>query len=369
MLHKETKKRFEHIHYIEDTGESGHSWIHMEPDSNETITSHAGQASIALEEAGPLFARMRVTYRMMIPSGIEPEMTGEYREAVMNHVARSKDYKEMIVVSRFTLRAGSARLDVKTTLENPARNHRVRVIFPTRLAAETTESEAGFDVISRDIHVKKDSSYFNRPNPQYPMFRFVDMCDKKAGFALLNNCGMREFEAMDMKDRPLALTLFRAYTYRNCPIFGRYEVYPEMELSQMPGRYEWSYAIYPHSGDWTNGVFAQAEDFNLPLEPAQVGPHAGDLPKAMSFMEVTGGQLQLTAFKQAEDRPENFVVRVFNPTEKAVSGSLKLWKAVNGAWLTNLNEEREKEIKCSGKTIPIKAGKKKIVTIEFSLKA
>jgi len=370
LFHKAANRLYAGLHYIEDTGETGHTWVHMEPDENETITSYGCPVSIALEEAGPLLARVRVTYRMMIPSGIEPEMTSEYREAVMNHVRRTKDYREMIVTSRFTLRAGARRLDVTTEIDNPCKNHRVRVVFPTWLKADTTESEAGFDVISRDIHVRKGNAYYGKPNPQYPMHRFVDMHEtgakgKKAGFAILNSTGMREYEAMDVEDRPLAITLFRAFTYRNCPIFGRYEVYPEMDLAQCPGRMEWTYALYPHAGDWTNGVFQQAEQLNLPLEAAQAGPHKGKLPKSMSFLELEGDNLQLTAFKRAEDRPKSYIVRIFNPTDKTVKGTLKLFKPIKRAWLTNLNEERESQLVLRGDTLSLSIAKKRVATIEF----
>lgn len=369
LVHKETGRRFDNIHYIEDTGESGHTWIHMEPDRNSAITSHGCPVAIAVEEAGPLLARVRVEYRMQIPVSIEPEMTGEYREAVMNHVRRTDATKEITVISRFTLRAGSRRLDVTTELNNICKHHRMRVVFPTHLAAETTHSDSAFDVIERDIHVKPGTAYFGKPNPQYPMNRFVDISEnkrgKKFGLAVLNRTGMREYEAMDTRDRPLAITLFRAFTYRNCPIFGRYEVYPEMEMAQCPGRMEWTYSLYPHTGDWTNGVYREAEDHNLPLEPAQVGPHAGKLPKQMGFLEVTGDQIQLTAFKRAEDRPDGFIVRLFNPTNKPVSAAIKLWKPAQKAWLTNLNEERLKEIKPTSKTISLKFTKKQILTVEF----
>src|SRR5690606_18818697 len=132
--------------------------------------------------------------------------------------------------------------------------------------------------------------------------RFVDISDGKLGLALLNT-GIREYEAMDTAERPVALTLLRAFTFRQSPVIDRWEIHPEMELSQCPGRHEWTYAIYPHAGDWTHGVYEEAEDLNLPLEPAQAGAHKGTLPKSMSFLEVSGENLQMTALKRAEDRP------------------------------------------------------------------
>jgi alpha-mannosidase len=367
LTHKETGHTYTGLHYLEDTGETGHSWIHMEPHDNETIASHGFPCSIALEEAGPLLARMKVEYRMLIPIGIEDELTVEFREDRNDHTRRKRETKEMVVTSRFTLKAGQKRLDVKTSFTNECRNHRLRVVFPTRLKCDRTDSEASFDVISRDIHVKKGNAYYGRPNPQYPMQRFVDMSDGKKGFAILNDSGLREYEAMDTKDRPLAITLLRAFTYRNCPIFGRWEVYPEMELAQCMGKFEWTYSIFPHAGDWTNGVYEQAEDLNLPLEAAQVGPHKGTLPKSLSFLEVVGKNLQIAAFKRAEDRKGSYILRLFNPTDRPVHGTVKAHKAFKKAWLTNLNEDRRGALKPNGKNLKIKVGKKKIVTLEFQV--
>jgi alpha-mannosidase len=366
LTHKETGHTFSDLHCLEDTGETGHSWVHMEPDDNLTITSHGLPVSIELEEAGPLLARMRVDYHMQIPVGLDQDITAQFREAEMNHTSRTSECREMVVTSRFTLRAGQKRLDITTSLDNSCRNHRLRAVFPTHLVADKTDAETAFDVVSRDIHVKEGSAYYGRLNPQYPMYRFVDMSDGNMGLAILNT-GIREYEAMDIPDRPIAITLLRAFTYRNCPIFGRWEVYPEMDLTQCLGHHEWTYAIYPHTGDWRNGVFQQTETLNLPLEAAQAGPHEGALPKTMSFLELAGDGLELTAFKRAEDRRNGYVVRLFNPTNDTITGRLRLFKDIKRAWLTNLNEKRRKELKPVGKTLRINAAPKKILTIEFQI--
>ena len=106
---------------------------------------------------------------------------------------------------------------------------------------------------------------------------------------------------------------------------------------------------------------------NLPLEPAQVGPHAGALPKKMSFLTIEGAPLQLTALKQAEDRPGSYIVRLFNPTNHAVEGALVLFKDIRDAWRVNMNEERREALKPTGNRLPLSAPKKKILTIEFQL--
>ncbi|MFA6243336.1 MAG: hypothetical protein WC655_20525, partial [Candidatus Hydrogenedentales bacterium] len=86
MTHKETGQVYAGLHYLEDTGETGHSWIHMEPHTNETITSHGFPCAIVLEEAGPLLARMRVEYRMEIHAAHEGAQDARRHQPV--HVAR-----------------------------------------------------------------------------------------------------------------------------------------------------------------------------------------------------------------------------------------------------------------------------------------
>ncbi len=366
LTHKETGHVFTGLHYLEDTGETGHSWVHMEPDKNYTLTSHGFPVSIALEECGPLMARMRVDYFLRIPAGLKDEMPDTYRHQVDNHTSRSTELKELVVTSRFTLRADSRRLDVTTSLDNTCKNHRLRVVFPSRLNAEKTNAEAGFDVISRDIHVKETSAYYGKPNPQYPMHRFVDISDGKMGLGLLNT-GIREYEAMDTAERPVAITLLRAFAFRQSPVIDRWEIHPEMDLAQCLGPHSWTYAIYPHAGDWTNGVFEQAEMLTLPLQLAQAGAHSGTLPKSMSFIEVNGDNIQMTALKRSEDKSNTYVVRLFNPSDKGIIGTLKAFKDIKQAWLTNLNEDRQRELQPSGNTLNLKLGKKKIVTVEFEL--
>jgi alpha-mannosidase len=367
LTHKETGHTFKGLHYLEDSGEAGHSWIHAVPDDNRIITSHGFPCSIEVEEAGPLLAMIRVTYFMQIPFGLTKNLDDQFRQEMNLHTSRTAETREMKITSQFILRAGQKRLDVKTSFENTCNNHRLRVVFPTDLNCHRTDAEIDFDVIGRDIHIKKESPYHSKPNPQYPMHRFVDMTDSKIGFAILNNSGLREYEAINSTDRPLAITLIRAFTYRQAPIFGRWEVYPEMERAQCIGKWEWTYSLYPHTGDWNNGVFEEAEDLNLPLEAAQAGPHSGILPKSLSFFEIIAPAMQLTAFKRTEDRGNSFIARLFNPTLQTINGKLRIHKDIKQAWLTNLNEERQEILKVEGREILFAAGKKKIITIEFEL--
>jgi alpha-mannosidase len=279
---------------------------------------------------------------------------------------RSKTIVDMPVVSTFTLRKGQRWLDVVTELENPAKQHRVRVCFPTGIQAVVSAAEGAFDVIERPIDRSSDSLYYGKSNPQYPMHRFVDISDGKAGLAVIND-GIREFEAVDDNRRTLCITLLRGFTAVQSPVIDQWDVYPWMELAQSPGTHQWRYAIMPHGGNWQEGdVYREAEKFNLPLEAAQAGRGKGDLPKQMSFIEIEAKDIVLSALKKCEHR-DTLVLRLYNPTLKEIDANIKFFRLIHEAWLTNMNEERREKLPVNDNTVSIHFGHKKIVTCEVLL--
>ena len=374
IAHKASGHTFEGLHYLEDSGEVGHSWIHMAPDFDEVINSLGTPAEIALEESGPLMARYRVEYRMMIPEdivrdeqGISPRpLSPVALDPTRPSTRRSENRKELIIRSWFTLRKGQIYLDIHTKLDNQCKNHRLRVAFPAGIDATHSNAEAAFDVVNREIVRSPGNPYHSRENPQYPNHRFVDLSDGKVGLALIND-GIREYEAKDDEDRTLYLTLLRGYVFRNSPIIDRWDVYPEMLLSQSLGENEWRYAIYPHEGTWEDAdVFAQADTFNLKIEVGQAGKHGGDLPWEMSFFSVEPADLAISAVKKCEDR-DTVILRIFNPTSEDLKATVTTYRPIKGVWLTNMNEERREELAPDGAKVVFSIGKKKIVTLEVDL--
>jgi len=355
ITHKASGHTFEGLHYLEDGGETGHSWIHMTPDFDEIINTLGTEAEIALEESGPLLARYRVEYRMMIPEDIVKDWRG---------TRRSEARKETVVRSWFTLRKGQRYLEVRTKVDNQCKNHRLRVAFPMRIHATHSWAEAAFDVIGREIERGPSNPYYNRENPTYPHHRFVDLNDGKIGLALIND-GIREYEAKDDEERTLYLTLLRGYVFTQSPIIDRWDVYPEMLLSQSLGENEWRYGIYPHEGGWENAdLYGQADRFNLMLEVGQAGKHEGDLPWELSFFSVQPSEVAVSALKRCEDR-DSVILRIFNPTSRAIDALVRTHKAPSSVWLTNMNEERREELASEGGEVKVAMGPKKIVTLEM----
>jgi len=358
ILDKTTNQEFKNQNYYEENGEAGNPWIHEFPNENQTFTTLNTEAIIEHVESSELFSRYKITNILNIPVGMEGKR---------HNTSRTTETVEMAIESVYTLRKGQRFVEVATKIDNKAENHRVRAMFPTNLDVKVSAAEAAFDVIERSIVVPEESTYFGKPNPQYPMHRFVDMSDKKVGLTIFND-GIREYEALVDEDRTFALTLFRGFVATQSPVIGQWDDYPWMKLSQSLGLNEWKYAIMPHSGNWEEGnVYREVERFNLPIEMAQSGKGGGNLPKELSFISIEPKEIALSSLKQSENG-ETLILRLFNPTDKEIAGELKAFKEIKEAWLTNMNEERRKKLNVNGDTITVNFGKKKIITLEFVFK-
>ena len=354
---KRTARTYDGLHYFEDGGEVGHSWVHMAPEFDDIITSHGAPVDIELVEEGPLFARYRVRVHLQIPASIEAREDGQHR---------SQERKPLTLDSWITLRRGAHSVDIVTHFDNQCYNHRLRAVFPTGIAAKVSAAEASFDVIERPIDRTPDSLYYQRDNPIYPNHRFVDISDGDVGVAIIND-GLRSFEAIDKAERAVAITLMRGFVFRQSPVIDRWDIYPEMTLAQSRGEHEFRYAIYPHAGRWDEaGVHREAELYSLPLEVAEAGKHGGDLPKELSLLSIEPEAVALSALKRAEDR-DAMVVRIYNPTAHDVTAVLTAYKAISSAALLNLNEEVQQRLAPAGNKLTLPLAAKKIATVELVL--
>ncbi len=367
ITEKESERRYCGLHYFEDSGEAGTAWESRPPAIDRIISSKGCPVEISLEENTPLSATVRVLYRMQIPSGLIYNDT--------HHYSRRGDKEvDLEIETFFTLRAGARRLDCVTRFENRAKNHRLRVFFPSGISsAEFSAAETPFDVVLRPIERGPEHPYSKARNPQYPCLRFADVADEENGLAILTE-GLHEYEATDDEERAIAITLLRSFEVTLCTVSYRWERRPDQELSQQLGKHEVRYSIYPHKGDWDEGeVMQEAEHFTLPLEVSQSAPLHSDevaggkfLPQTASLFEIKPAELILSALKKAEDS-RGVIVRLYNPTETAIRGTLTFLTKIKRARLVNMNEKPIKggALNPTGKAITINIAPKKVSTLRL----
>jgi len=153
----------------------------------------------------------------------------------------------------------------------------LRALFPLNMENPEFHSHVPFDVVERPvdgmINGEKAPSWLTSQSRVYgvtpetadgqevPAQKWVDISDNSKGIALLNKT---KYGHSYHKD-DLRLTLMRAA--------GAPDIYPNL------GKFKISYALYPHAGDWTNGVWQEGDDFNVPVLAGE--PPSLALGKAM----------------------------------------------------------------------------------------
>jgi mannosylglycerate hydrolase len=343
LLDKIRNRCFPGLHYFEDAGDVGNYWAYYPPYENQIHTTLSAAPRIWMTGNGPLAATLVVEYRFELPaSGTEPVygVRGESR--------RGAETIPLRIHTELTLRKGAKRLDILTVVDNVIENHRLRLAFPTGIAAEYSCAGGHFTVDRRPLvsDRDRDGRWFNEMQT-LPMSRFVDVSDGAEGLALLSE-SVTEYELRPDPKRTLYLTLFRAMgnmivTGWEC--VGRF---PNQKGSQLPRTMSFAYAVYPHEGDWTSGVCPESRRFMLPLKAYQtMGARSGTLPAVYGFCQVSDPGMVVSCLKRAEDR-DTVILRLYNPCPGEKSGEVRVAFPLKAVWEADLNENRGAPLALSG---------------------
>lgn len=336
LLDKQTGKIYENLHYFEDAGDVGNYWAYYPPYHNQIHTTLTQPAQVWCEDNGPLSATLGIRYSMKLPA-----MGYESRCGVYGAGKRSEETRDFEIVSYITLEKGAKALKVRTVVNNNVENHRLRVAFPTGIAAKTVDTAGHFYVDKRPAKPVKDADGTYDPEMRtLPMQIFADVSDENKGLGIVNNC----FTEYEMKeDSTLYLTLFRAMGNMIVTWWEAVGEFPGKKGSQLLRKMEFEYAIYPHTGNWEEaGTYEQARRLNAPVMAYQImGETDGTLPLEQSFLEIAEHNLQVSALKKCEDT-DHVILRLYNPGAGTITSEIRITLpgvTVCSVRECNLNEE------------------------------
>jgi mannosylglycerate hydrolase len=343
---KRSGRGFAGLHLFEDDGEAGHGFHHDAPVNDAIIYSRGAAARISLVEQAPWTAALRVEMTLDLPRGLTPD-----------RAARAEETAPCTISSTIRLNAGSPRIDIETLVDNHAKDHRLRVTFPTYLLCRVSHAAEPWDVVERPLQLPDLNSYPDeKQSPVKPQNGFVDVSDGQAGLMIASQ-GLYEYEVTDTPDRRICVTLLRCLQQLHPgPFWDSAEM--QMHEAQCLGTTIFRYSLIPHAGGWQSAL-RDAYNFRFPMRAVRQQPLeeeqlpdfelltvVGGLPQAHSFVQVEPEALVVSAIKKHETRA-TMIVRLWNPGVEAVAGRLRV--AAPGyhpvsAYRTNLREERQEAL-------------------------
>jgi alpha-mannosidase len=340
-----------------DGADAGDLYNYSPPENDGLVEAPATPPRVTVE-VGPARSTLRVELLYRLPARLADDRQG-----------RSSELVDCPIVTEISLVPGVRRVDVRTTVDNGAADHRLRVHFPTPVRTAVSHAEGLFDVVSRPVAVPPATEDGGEtPMGTYPQKTFVDVNDGQVGL-LVANRGLPEFEVLDGAGGvTVALTLLRCVGWLSRDDFrtrrghaGPMIATPE---AQCPGRHVFEYALVPHTGTWA-GVFPQAHAFAAPLRAEPAAVQAGPLPLAQSFVEVSPDSLVVSAIKQPEGGA-GLIVRCWNTAETPVEGRVRLCWPFARATRVNLNEEEMGEVAQDGAdAVRLAVRGREIVSLRF----
>ena len=365
---------YDQLGYFEDGGDAGDTYDYSHPADDQVITSLGKEATITLEMAGPLLARYRVELVLDVPRGLASDRQ-----------ARSDESAMMRIVSFVELAANAGHVEVRTTVQNCVKDHRLRVMFPSGIATDHALAGMPFDVarfpivesneagVPEALHGLMLAGRYTAPVGTHPFQNFVALSDGARSLSIFSR-GLNEYEVLPESNQ-IALTLLRGVGWlarsdlqTRIGDVGPHIFTPE---AQCLGTQAFEYSIYPHGGDMAaaNPHF-ESDRHTLKFRAIQTTCHPGVLPGEFSFFqwdeESPPGALKLSALKRSEDG-RDLIVRFYNALDVPANGRIRLGAAVLEAWRANLNEENVSPLALSDGAIPISARGKEIVTLRVRL--
>lgn len=367
VLDKQANREFTGLHFFEDGGEAGDGFSRIAPETDQILYSLGNAAPITCIENNALRATLKIELAMDLPTAL-----------IAGRRARTAETVRCPITTFVTLTASSRRVDIETHVHNLAKDHRLRVMFPSSIPSDYSYAEQPFDVIQRSIKLPDlNLPYEEPPYATHPQLSFAGITDGQHGL-MIANAGLYEYEVTDTPDRCVALTLLRCTDRLHIPFEGSQQnLIPE---AQCLGDHVFRYSIIPHQGSWET-AWQDAYEFNFPLrlildqqlegatvrgyqQPAQ--PRT--LPAAQSFVEVSSKQLQVTAIKKAE-REDVLVVRLLNPSPEPLNAAVRAsypGRAFTKVCRMSLEEAVEADLPVSGDGwTPIHLKGKEIATVAF----
>ncbi len=356
LTDKRTSHTYERLMTFEDSADIGDGWFHGQAVNDQRFVTSATNADIALVQDGPLLSCFRIRIQMNLPE-----------EFVQDKWIRSEKLTPVVIDNLVTLRAGSKRIEITTSVDNQVRDHRLRVLFPSSATkAQSYLADGAFDVVERKIGLP-ENHYLDRELPVEgtPQQTWTAVTDGNQGLAVVSN-GLMESAVRDLDDRPIALTLFRS-TRRTVLTDGQ----PE---GQIQGRMSFKYWIMPQEGHPNRRALCEAGQ-QLATDLRTVQLTTPDLPiyrKSKVQVKPTDSLINLKGaaiLSSLRSVGEAIEIRLFNPNTRKASTTLelaeRLWKN-RKVTQVNLESAPQGPSKKATSQLKLSLKPKEIVTLRFN---
>jgi alpha-mannosidase len=331
ILDKHTGYEYKNLGVYENTGDIGNEYMFKATEDGILETTEYAASTVEVVENNEYRASIAILSSISVPIEADEQLKIERENLVWHPERKARRHETRTVISLKTvlvLEKEAQGLQVEVMIENQAKDHRLRALFPVGTGNSHHYADSIFEVVKRP---NEPESQWENPSFDHHMQRFVSLNDRKQGLTIATK-GLHEYEIVG--GNSIAVTLLRAVGE-----LGDWGVFETPE-AQCIGINKAEFMIIPHKGDVISSR-SYTIAYNYPLRPTaiQVDQGEGVRPPTASLFNWSGEGLSLTACKPAADR-KGMLLRWFNPTEELQNLSVEV-KDTDSLYISTILEEKQ----------------------------
>lgn len=283
---------------VEINPETGDIKQVFDKQNNQQILSGAGNQLQAFEDKGQYWDAWDIApdyEEKPLPPTELVSIQWQEKTEIRSVIRVKRKLNKSTFTQDYILEAHSPILKIDTVADWQEEQIILKAAFPLAIESDSCDYEVPCGVITRNPKVDPEKW-------EVPALRWADLNDEKYGVSILNN----SHHGYDTKPNQLRLTLLKS------------PIWPDPKADR--GEHHFSYAIYPHVGDWKAAkTVHHAKAFNTPLRvhlPKNKNESPNTLPSSHSFLQFNASNLIVLALKQAETN-ESLIIRFYEAYGKS----------------------------------------------------
>jgi alpha-mannosidase len=265
-----------------------------------------------------------------LPSPILRSIEWVNRGAIASRLRVVRQLGQSLFQQDYVLEAAAPILKIVSVVDWQERQVLVKAAFPLQVDADHATYEMPFGAIQRPT---RSDDPRDKAKWEVPALQWADLSDSAYGVSVLNDCKY----GYDAQPSQVRLTLLRSPNWPD----------PQADV----GRHQFTYAVYPHIGDWRSAdTVRRGYELNQPIQVlvGEINSSAAiaHLPPSATLLDVPNPNLVVTAFKRAEDDDDAWILRVYECHGEIANldwlkkeGQLSLWHSTDAIEPVNLLEQ------------------------------
>lgn len=337
---KETGYTADNLLTLMDNGEIGDGWFHCAPKIDRTVS----QTVVSVEkcENSVNAATFRIHVNLRLPVEMNRHDFGS---------RRAEETVDCPVIHEVTLYRTEKYVQVKTIVDNRAKDHRLKLRMPTGILGDTYTASQAFALVERKTGSDPDTADWKETAvPEKATEGVVVKANGEAGMAFIGKYGLHECAVYENGD--MDITLLRCYR-KTVGTNGE----PD---GQLIGVHEFEYLLAPVKK--ADADLIRMEDafrtdvLTVTAEDVTGKTYEGGL-------EISGGSFIFSTANKLEDGME---FRLWNCSDETATGEIRLPAGYTKAALTYIDGRFIEDIPVTDGKISLTLGKWKIGTVRLT---